>query len=66
MVKGLENNGHILYIDNYYMTVKIIEYLKNKMIATTGTMKKRMRDLSPEMKLIKKLGFLIFLINIIL
>lgn len=51
---GLENRGHIVYIDNFYSNVKLFLELKNIDFSACGTVCTNHKKLPHEMKQMKK------------
>ena len=41
LLRGLEDRGHHLFIDNYYVSLELIDNLQNNQIGTTGTVNMR-------------------------
>ena len=50
LISGLENKGHVIYMDSFYSSVDLFRDLEIKMFGCTGTVKKNRKGLPPEMK----------------
>ena len=53
LLSGLENRGHILYMDNFYSSVDLFRDLETKMFGCTGTIRKNRKGLPLDMKTTK-------------
>ena len=53
LISGLENRGHILYMDNFYSSVDLFRDLEAKMIGCSGTIRKNRKGLPSELKTTK-------------
>ena len=50
LIKGLENKGHVLYIDSFYTSIPLLRDLEKMMFGCTGAIMKNRKGLPPNVK----------------
>ncbi|XP_042224023.1 piggyBac transposable element-derived protein 4-like [Homarus americanus] len=53
LLQGYENQGYIVYMDNFYSSLQLYEYLRVKKIGACGTVRANRKGLPKEMKNMK-------------
>lgn len=54
LLGGLENRGHVVYMDNFYSSVNLFLELKNRGFGACGTVRANRKNLPLEIKYLKK------------